>query len=57
MPGRDGLIHISKLASRRIDRVEDVVNVGDKVHVKVVAVDERGKVSLVPVDVDKLKVD
>ncbi len=57
MPGRDGLIHISKLASRRIDRVEDVVNVGDKVHVKVVGVDERGKVSLVPVDVDKLKVD
>lgn len=57
MPGRDGLIHISKLASRRIDKVEDVVNVGDKVHVKVVAVDDRGKVSLVPVDVDKLKVD
>jgi len=57
MPGRDGLIHISKLASRRIDRVEDVVKVGDKVHVKVVGVDERGKVSLVPVDVDKLKVD
>ncbi len=57
MPGRDGLIHISKLASRRIDRVEDVVNVGDKVHVKVVGVDERGKVSLVPVDIDKLKVD
>ncbi len=57
MPGRDGLIHISKLARRRIDKVEDVVNVGDKVHVKVTAVDDRGKVSLVPVDVDKLKVD
>lgn len=57
MPGRDGLIHISKLSSGRVNKVEDVVSVGDKVHVKVVGVDERGKVSLVPVDVDKLKVD
>ncbi|MFH1736919.1 MAG: polyribonucleotide nucleotidyltransferase [Actinomycetota bacterium] len=55
MPGRDGLIHISKLARHRIGKVEEVVNVGDKVHVKVVNVDERGKISLVPVDVDHLK--
>lgn len=55
MPGRDGLIHISKLARHRIGKVEEVVNVGDKVHVKVVNVDERGKISLVPVDVDNLK--
>ena len=55
MPGRDGLIHISKLARQRIGKVEEVVNVGDKVHVKVVNVDDRGKISLVPVDVDNLK--
>ena len=55
MPGRDGLIHISKLARQRIGKVEEVVNVGDKVHVKVVGVDDRGKISLVPVDVDNLK--
>lgn len=55
LPGRDGLIHISKLARHRIGKVEEVVNVGDKVHVKVVNVDERGKISLVPVDVDHLK--
>jgi polyribonucleotide nucleotidyltransferase len=57
MPGRDGLIHISKLAAHRVERVEDVVSVGDKVHVKVVNVDERGKISLVPFDIDNLKVD
>lgn len=57
LPGRDGLIHISKLAKGRVERVEDVVKVGDKVHVKVIAVDDRGKISLVPVDLDKLKVD
>jgi len=57
MPGRDGLLHISKLSKQRVERVEDILSVGDKVHVKVAAVDDRGKVSLIPVDFDKLKVD
>lgn len=49
-PGRDGLIHISKLGNgKRIDKVEDVVNVGDKVEVEVADIDSKGKISLVPV--------
>jgi len=45
-PGKDGLIHISKLSKTRIDRVEDVVNVGDKVEVEVEAVDNLGRINL-----------
>nr|WP_211208383.1 polyribonucleotide nucleotidyltransferase [Corynebacterium lubricantis] len=52
-PGRDGLIHISKLGDgKRIDKVEDVVNVGDKIQVEIADVDNRGKISLVPVKDD-----
>ncbi|MSO64995.1 MAG: polyribonucleotide nucleotidyltransferase [Alphaproteobacteria bacterium] len=43
---RDGLVHISELASRRVAKVSDVVNEGDEVWVKVLALDERGKVRL-----------
>jgi len=46
MPGRDGLIHISHLARERVERVEDVVNVGDEVMVKVIDIDAQGKVRL-----------
>jgi polyribonucleotide nucleotidyltransferase len=50
VPGKDGLVHISKLGSgKRIGKVEDVVKVGDKLRVEVVDIDNRGKVSLVPV--------
>jgi polyribonucleotide nucleotidyltransferase len=45
-PGKDGLVHISKLSKTRIDRVEDVVNVGDKVEVEVEAVDNLGRINL-----------
>ena len=49
-PGRDGLIHISKLGgNKRIENVEDVINVGDKVEVEIADIDNRGKISLVPV--------
>ena len=52
-PGRDGLIHISKLGGdKRIDKVEDVINVGDTVEVEIADIDNRGKISLVPVDED-----
>ncbi|KXI19590.1 guanosine pentaphosphate synthetase I/polyribonucleotide nucleotidyltransferase [Corynebacterium sp. CMW7794] len=52
-PGRDGLIHISKLGGdERIERVEDVVNVGDKIQVEIADIDNRGKISLVPVEED-----
>jgi polyribonucleotide nucleotidyltransferase len=53
LPGKDGLVHISKLGSgKRIGKVEDVVNVGDKLQVEIVEIDQRGKISLVPVKED-----
>ena len=46
-PNKDGLIHISKLSDKRVAKVEDVVNVGDEVDVKVIKIDERaGRISL-----------
>lgn len=51
LPGRDGLVHISKLGKgKRIAKVEDVVNVGDKLQVEIADIDKRGKISLIPVD-------
>jgi polyribonucleotide nucleotidyltransferase len=50
LPGKDGLVHISKLGNgKRIRQVEDVVNVGDKLQVEITEIDGRGKISLVPV--------
>ena len=47
LPGRDGLVHISKLGNgQRVARVEDVLNIGDEVSVRVDDIDDRGKVSL-----------
>ncbi len=43
---RDGLVHISELAPRRVGKVTDVVNEGDMVKVKVLGIDDRGKVRL-----------
>ena len=45
-PGKDGLVHISKLAPTRTEKVEDVVNVGDAVRVKYLGTDERGRMNL-----------
>jgi polyribonucleotide nucleotidyltransferase len=48
LPGRDGLVHISKLGrGKRIARVEDVVKVGDKLRVEIADIDNRGKISLI----------
>jgi polyribonucleotide nucleotidyltransferase len=46
LPGKEGLIHISKLSDRHIARVEDVANVGDKVKVEVMEIDKLGRVNL-----------
>lgn len=46
LPGKDGLLHISRVAQGRVDKVEDVLSVGDEVRVKVLEVDEKGKISL-----------
>ncbi len=46
-PNKDGMLHISKISDRRLDRVEDVLSIGDEVTVKVVAVDNaKGRISL-----------
>jgi len=45
-PGKDGMVHISKLAEHRVEKVEDVINIGDMIWVKVTEVDEKGRVNL-----------
>jgi polyribonucleotide nucleotidyltransferase len=51
LPGRDGLVHISKLGKgKRIAKVEDVVTVGDKLRVEIADIDKRGKISLVLIE-------
>ena len=45
-PGKEGLVHISKLAEKRVEKVEDVVNVGDTVFVKVTDIDAQGRINL-----------
>ncbi|MCG2807422.1 MAG: S1 RNA-binding domain-containing protein, partial [Coriobacteriia bacterium] len=45
-PGKDGLLHISRVAKGRVEKVEDVLSVGDEVEVEIIDVDDRGKVSL-----------
>lgn len=46
LPGKEGLIHISKLAKERVANVEDVVKVGDVVQVKVIEIDQQGRINL-----------
>ena len=46
LPGKDGLVHISELEPRRVEKVEDVCQVGDEIIVKVIGVDDRGKIRL-----------
>ena len=55
LPGKDGLLHITQIrklhGGARIDNIDDVVKVGDKIQVEIREVDDRGKLSLVPVEV------
>ncbi|MBO0829960.1 MAG: polyribonucleotide nucleotidyltransferase, partial [Streptosporangiales bacterium] len=55
LPGKDGLLHVTQIrklhGGRRIENVEDVVHVGDKIQVEIRDIDDRGKLSLVPVEV------
>ena len=45
-PNKDGMVHISKLSDKRVAKVEDVVNIGDEVTVKVMEIDKMGRVNL-----------
>ncbi len=45
-PGKDGLVHISKLDNQRVEKVEDVVNIGDQIVVKVMEIDSQGRINL-----------
>lgn len=51
LPGKEGLVHISKLTDRHIAKVEDVVNVGDTVKVEVMEIDKMGRINLRALDV------
>ena len=46
-PGKDGMIHISKLDNKRVEKVEDVVNIGDELEVKVNEIDAQGRINLI----------
>jgi polyribonucleotide nucleotidyltransferase len=46
LPGQEGLVHISKLSDKRVEKVEDVVSVGDIVPVKVISIDDQGRINL-----------
>ncbi|MBS7176394.1 MAG: S1 RNA-binding domain-containing protein, partial [Clostridiales bacterium] len=45
-PGKEGLVHISKLENHRVEKVEDVVSVGDEIVVKVIEIDDQGRINL-----------
>jgi polyribonucleotide nucleotidyltransferase len=55
LPGKDGLLHVTQIrklhGGKRIENVEDVIHVGDKIQVEIREIDDRGKLSLVPVEV------
>ena len=44
--GKEGLLHISKISSKRVEKVEDVLSVGDEVTVKVIEIDNQGRINL-----------
>ena len=46
LPGKEGLLHISKMAKHRVEKVEDEMNVGDKVRVKVTEIDSQNRINL-----------
>ncbi|WP_337471133.1 S1 RNA-binding domain-containing protein, partial [Mitsuokella jalaludinii] len=46
LPGKEGLCHISQLANHRVEKVEDAVQVGDQLQVKVVEIDDKGRINL-----------
>ena len=52
LPGKDGLLHISKMANERVEKVEDVMSIGDEIEVKVQEIDSQGRVNLIRNDIE-----
>lgn len=53
LPGKEGLLHISKMANHRVEKVEDVMNIGDKVEVLVTEIDNQNRINLVRKDLNR----
>ena len=53
LPGKEGLLHISKMADHRVAKVEDVMNIGDVVQVKVTEIDSQNRINLERPDVKR----
>lgn len=53
LPGKEGLLHISKMANHRVEKVEDVMSIGDKVEVKVTEIDNQNRINLVRKDLNR----
>lgn len=53
LPGKEGLLHISKMANHRVEKVEDVMNIGDMVEVKVTEIDNQNRINLVRKDLNR----
>ena len=52
LPGKDGMVHISKLAKGRVEKCEDVVKIGDELEVKVAEIDSQGRINLIRNDIE-----
>ncbi len=50
-PGKDGMLHISKMANERVEKVEDVMNIGDEVPCKIAEIDAQGRINLLRTDI------
>ena len=50
LPGKDGMLHISKMSNEHIEKVEDVLNIGDEIKVRVANIDSQGRVNLARAD-------
>ena len=51
-PGKDGMLHISKMANERVEKVEDVMNIGDEIPCKIAEIDSQGRINLVRNDIE-----
>ena len=56
LPGKDGLLHISKIMKGRVEKVEDVLNIGDTVTVKVSEIDSQGRVNLTRIGLEDIPI-